>query len=108
MIHSKSAKAELTTALKAGQTSAKTATFNKKPLSKAAQAKAAQAKADNIKWERPSLVAIHRTMAGNDLRSGHAPASHCVRVGQPPKEVRTWWSEVAGAQPGMLGPLLRV
>ena len=36
MKHSKSAKAELTTALKAGQTSAKTATFNKKPLSKAA------------------------------------------------------------------------
>ena len=71
MIHFKSAKAELTTALKAGQTSAKTATFNKKPLSKAAQAKAAQAKADNIKWERPSLVAIHRAMAGNDLAAGN-------------------------------------
>ena len=107
MKHFKSAKAELTTALKAGQTSAKTATFNKKPLSKVAQAKAAQAKADNIKWERPSLVAIHRAMTGNDWAAG----TYCITLCSSGATAERSWNVVVRSGwliAGMLGPLLRV
>lgn len=69
-LNSVSAKAEMAKAMKVGTTSAKGATFAKKNLSQAVQAKVAQAKLANEKWERPSLVAIHRAMAGTDLKAG--------------------------------------
>ncbi|KPN63407.1 hypothetical protein SAMN04488527_102227 [Aliiroseovarius crassostreae] len=69
-LHSQAAKAEMKKAMNVGTTSAKTANAPKKKMTKAAQATVQKAKAANEKWERPSLVAIHRMMAGSDLKAG--------------------------------------
>lgn len=106
-LHSQAAKAEMKKAMNVGTTSAKTATAPKKKLTKAAQAKVQKAKAANEKWERPSLVAIHRMMAGSDLKAGvllhHIVFEWSNRNKKLERDGREWlahsrdaWAQAAG------------
>ncbi len=68
-LNSASAKTEMAKAMKAGSTKAKSANVPAK-TQKSQEKMAVKAVAANAKWEQPSLYALCRKLAGNDIAAG--------------------------------------